>query len=274
MIESTIGGDTAFKEVSTVYVKSLSQPIVDVGLERVSLDWDSPLDTLALHQNVPESRRKLLYLKVKTGDQEVSSMLVNRDLGVCHLKSDVETFVTELAGMTLTLDRMARSYEVKRIVKTIENIAMPLDNGGAVRLPLRDLINIDRTNNDSTAVFDLWQPASEDSPRKPIALDLSERYPPMQPSETPTIITSGSFPGLSQTLEPERLVSLTLRLDHLREGHVDDLVQILSSSKNTFKQLALVGRPKDGEADEADKPATKLLNVLETLKKRSRVFKW
>ncbi|KAG0269581.1 hypothetical protein BGZ95_002021 [Linnemannia exigua] len=67
---------------------------------------------------------------------------------------------------------------------------------------------------------------------------------------------------LESATEPKNLVSLTLRLDHLSENHVEDLVLILSSSKDTFKQLVLVGCPKDSENDKA---ATNLLEALEAL---------
>ncbi|KAG0269583.1 hypothetical protein BGZ95_002023 [Linnemannia exigua] len=321
---------SALKEENTAYVKSLLRPTVDVGLERISFDWESSLDMCALYQDMRVSKCKVLHLEVKTGDQEVSSVVVNSDLGVCHLKSDAELFITELGGTylveraeniellskrgsyelvteaipmaiqgssvlrSLTLDCKARSHDFKRVVNSIENIVKPFDNGRFARLPLRDLIIIDRTDNDATARFDLMRPIPEGhSFPQPVALDITSRFSPvipttagsgglMTPNQTVSSLLKAygsvvrvlhligpnpSCPNLMADLlesatEPKNLVSLTLRLDHLSENHVEDLVLILSSSKDIFKQLVLVGCPKDSENDKA---ATNLLEALEAL---------
>ncbi|KAF9128313.1 hypothetical protein BGW39_005185 [Mortierella sp. 14UC] len=342
----TVSGNTTegFND-ETDYVRALLEDTIE-GLARVNVIWDSKLNVSALLEGMSETREKLLYLSIKDNHQEVSSEILNRQLGVRHVKSsldeiplvserhflagkaqsleipsdgswspEIESKVSQIimespALTTLILNCKSKSHEVKTVVKAMELIREGLDKSSdpttpkpqdpsARRLPFRYLILKDRTDNDATAVFDLLQDTPEDSPRQPIAMDVTARFPPTSPESSSTA-SSGGSEGLNQTvssilgayssairvlhligptsacpsllgellnaeLEPERLVSLTLRLDHLREGHVDDLVQILLSSKNTFKQLALVGRPQDDEDDEDDKPATKLLNVLETL---------
>ncbi|KAK3840881.1 MAG: hypothetical protein J3R72DRAFT_511106, partial [Linnemannia gamsii] len=316
----------ALKKESTAYVKSLLRPIVDVGLERVSFDWESSLDMCALNQDIRGSKCKALHLEFKTGDQEVSSVVVNSDLGVHHLKCDTEFFVMELGATylveraesvellskegsfelareaiymaiqrssvlrMLTLDCKGRGHDFKLMVKTIQNIVEPFYDDRVARLPLRDLIIIDRTDNDVTALFDLTQPYSEDYCYPlPIALDVTSRFSTMTPSggsmphnQTVSSLLKvygsvgrvlhliGPTPSclnqmadlLDSATDPKNLVSLTLRLDHLRENHVYHLFDILSSSKNTFKQLTLIGNPKDSEEEKA---ATKLLDVLEAL---------
>ncbi|KAF9903144.1 hypothetical protein EC991_004127 [Linnemannia zychae] len=207
-----------------------------------------------------------------------------------------------LALTALVLDCKSRSHEFIRIIRAMDAIREVLDTpnpqGTLIRQhPFRYLVLKDRTDNDVTAMFDFLQDNPEDSSRQPVALDVTARFPPISPAETSSSESSGGTPQLNQSVstilraysgavrtlhligptsaslsllgdlldsaeEPENLESLTLRLDHLRESHVESLDQILSSSKNTFKQLTLVGRPQDSEDD---KPETGLLRVLENL---------
>ncbi|KAK3840870.1 MAG: hypothetical protein J3R72DRAFT_524893 [Linnemannia gamsii] len=215
--------------------------------------------------------------------------------------SQVLTENTALTSLTLDCKSRGFDFKsvVDAINEIRETLNKPdPQNPPPRRLPFRHVILKDRTDNDATAWFDLTQPTPEDYTYSlPIALDVTSRFPPMTPSESSTTASSGGSMASNQTVssllkaygsvvrvlhligptpsclslmgdllglatDPVNLVSLTLRLDHLRESHVDDLLEILSSSKNTFKQLALVGRPQDNGEDKA---ATNLLKALGAL---------
>ncbi|KAF9340066.1 hypothetical protein BGZ91_003610 [Linnemannia elongata] len=161
----------------------------------------------------------------------------------------------------------------RQVPKAIEEIVRPLNSGSASRLKFRNLIVRSSTINDVVALYDLSQ-SSQELSLTPVSLDATAR----SVTSLSSILRSsgasvrvlhliGPSPGCLDSLseifkserQPDRLISLTLLLDHIKpRDHTESLEKLLVSSRKTFKQLALISHPPN-------ESKTAILRTLETL---------
>ncbi|KAH7053695.1 hypothetical protein BKA57DRAFT_435193 [Linnemannia elongata] len=161
----------------------------------------------------------------------------------------------------------------RQVPKAIEEIVRPLNSGSASRLKFRSLIVRSSTVNDVVALYDLSQ-SSQELSLTPVSLDATVR----SVTSLSSILRSsgasvrvlhliGPSPGCLDSLseifkserQPDRLISLTLLLDHIKpRDHTESLQKLLVSSRKTFKQLALISPPPNDSR-------TAILRTLETL---------
>ncbi|KAF9123826.1 hypothetical protein BGW39_008677 [Mortierella sp. 14UC] len=190
-------------------VRNILSHTVD-QLARVSVTWDSDLDASALLQDVSPLRDSLLYLKVKTSRQEVSSVMLKGYLGIDH-----------------------------------------------------------DTLNDTTVRFNL-SPLSKEYRA---LLDITAGT--IGPAHYSVIQKFGAgirvlkvLDGVAESIEilrdfardnPTQLVSLMLTLDKFSYKYGDDLSTSTTSSKNTLKQLVLLGHPRNRETLQS------FLNTIQSL---------
>lgn len=183
-----------------------------------------------------------------------------------------ETIQANPALTSLVVECPATILAFKGVPKAIDEIVRPLNSGSAPRLKFRDLIVKNSTDNDVVSLYDLSQ-SSQESSITPLALDVTARSTFSLSSILKSLGASvrvlhliGPTPGCLNNLEilaserlPNRLVSLTLLLDHIRPFQIESLDKLLVSSKNTFKQLALIAHPVDKDS------RTAILSTLKTL---------
>ncbi|KAG0293764.1 hypothetical protein BGZ96_002347 [Linnemannia gamsii] len=179
---------------------------------------------------------------------------------------------------TLIMDCSTTSHAFKSMFKAIDGIVRPLNTGPHLRLRFKNLILKNNSDNDVAALFDLSKPSQKLS-ITPRAVDVTARS-----ATVPSFLRGmgvsirvlhliGLTPGCLNVLDdifyseiqPDRLVSLTLLLDHIRTNHIDSLKKLLVSSKTTFKQLALIDQPQDPTSRTAVLSALKTLQGFQVL---------
>ncbi|KAK3840898.1 MAG: hypothetical protein J3R72DRAFT_422562 [Linnemannia gamsii] len=242
------------QEVRTVMFNS------HLGIDRVISDLgDLPL----------ESRGSFLARKVQ-----------NLTIGPCILSTNREQAIawrTELSS-AIQENRFLRSLTVKCKVKDIRTI---LDNFHSI---LREIYNPPSTRRHQLSYIILKDPQYDiiakfnlvpRDHQSPAAIDVQAGT--NGPALFTLIRNYGAFirvlnlidNSLASTFllktfarsKPTQLVSLMLTLDNYVPQSGDDLSAILTSSKNTFKRLTLIGYPRDPDAVQS------LLDVIRSLRK-------
>ncbi|KAG9068388.1 hypothetical protein KI688_010656 [Linnemannia hyalina] len=229
------------------------------------------------------------FLSGKAQSLEISS-------GVNWSSSQTRTAITDTFKRTIQASPALTSLAVecpvgfafKGVVKAIDEIVRPLNSGSAPRLKFRDLIVRNSSDNDVVALYDLSQ-SSQEASVTPLALDVTARS-----SESLSWISRnlgasvrilhliGTTPGCLNNLNdifeserhPDRLVSLTLLLDHIRPNHIVSLAKLLVSSKKSFKQLALIAQPTDKDSRTAILSTLRTLQGFQVLLTRTAGTEW
>ncbi|KAK3840872.1 MAG: hypothetical protein J3R72DRAFT_446554 [Linnemannia gamsii] len=277
-------------------------------LEHITITWDSDLDASALLRDVSPLRDSLLYLKIKTGRQEVSSIIFKGHVGVDHVKSDlgdlplnskgsflaeriqsltigpgiistpieqttawkaeVSSAIQENRALTsLAINCNAQDFET--ILDTLRSLLRELHNPSILRQSLRFIILKDIQNN-ITGRFHL-APLESESPE---LIDVTAGT--IEPAHHSVMLKYGASIRVLNVLDghiessallrdfahakPTRLVSLMLSLDRFSYQYGNDLSAITTSSKDTLKQLVLIGHPR------SNKTLSLLLDTIKSLR--------
>ncbi|KAF9133838.1 hypothetical protein BGW39_008749 [Mortierella sp. 14UC] len=264
---------------------------------RVTINWDSDLDIPALLQEALSHKRVgPLFLTIKTGRQEVSSVMFKNHLGIQQVTADLDelplksegsflagklhnltigptSFSTKVdqaapwktkvssaiqenpALASLTISCEARDFRI--ILDSIHSILRELYKSSSFQRSLR-FIFLKDTYSNITAKFNIAPLDCEE----PAAIDATSG------SNGPTLFSIvrnfGAFIRVLNLLDnsvantyllkefarskPTQLVSIMLTLERYVPRSGNDLSTIAILSKNTFKQLTLIGHPKDREA--------------------------
>ncbi|KAG0377512.1 hypothetical protein BGX24_005955 [Mortierella sp. AD032] len=264
-------------------------------LKRVTLTWDSELDASALLQDVSPLRDSLLYFKIKTGRQEVSSVMFKGHLGIDYIKSNfgdlpIKSGGSFLAGriqsmtigpnMLTTLEEQATAWRSELSSAIQENRALTsltincnaqdfntiLDNLRSILCELHNplilrqslhFITLKDSHNQTTARFNITPLAHENRTIVDVAAGK------IGPAHHSVILEYGASIRVLNVLDghiesgallrdfayakPTRLVSLMLALDRFSYQYGNDLSAITTSSKDTLKQLVLIGHPRSNE---------------------------
>ncbi|KAK3840894.1 MAG: hypothetical protein J3R72DRAFT_446597, partial [Linnemannia gamsii] len=273
-------------------------------LTSITFTSDLDMDASILLKEISPLSDSLSYLKIKTGRNEVSSVISKDRLGIRHVKSDLgdiplkskgSFLAGEVQNLTIdpgifsTGDNLAaiwtttlskaiqenhnlasltincKAQDFRIIFDILLSILGKLHNSTTSRQSLRSVILKDK-QDDTVARFKI-APLVNASPE---VVDVTAGT--IRPAHLSVMLNFGAFIRVLNVLDdvaestvlskkfahakPTRLVSLMLTLATFSDRSAQDLLSITKSSKNTFKQLILIGHPKDFRT---------LLSLLDTI---------
>ncbi|KAG0274921.1 hypothetical protein BGZ95_009341 [Linnemannia exigua] len=265
-------------------------------LATVTINWDSDLDAATLVQEASLEGHSLQFLTIKTGRQEVLTVMFKSHLGIKHViselgdlplesrgsflarkvqnltigpcilstnkdqaivwKADLFSAIQENCSLTsLTINCKAQDFS--SIFDALQSMLCKLDNPLTYRHSIRFITLMD-PQADTAAQFSL-APLNHQSPA---VVDVtvgtigSAHFSVIQNYGSFIRVlnlfddaaeSSGLFKFFTRS-KPTHLVSLMLNVTKLSCQSGMDLRTVTTLSKNTFKQLTLIGLPKNPEA--------------------------